>query len=275
MSYHVEQRTFLVGCPRSGTTLLQSMIAAHPQIVSFPETHFLVATGKTLRGRWYTRLGLASPEMKGQVDRFLVDMDRTDMRVLLPRHGVWIRQYATALVKILDTLAGEQGKTCWLEKTPGHLHYVDLIERYIPRVQFIHIVRNGPDVVASLYQVTHEHPQGWGGVYDIDYCVDQWNHDIQLTKRYTRKTNHILVQYEQLVKNPQAVLTDVCDFIGITFNQDMIAHHSLAAEKLILANEIWKQESKQAIYRECSKFERVFTQEQRAYILERLASIEL
>jgi hypothetical protein len=37
-------RLFLVGCPRSGTTLLQSLLAAHPQIASFPESHFLLVT---------------------------------------------------------------------------------------------------------------------------------------------------------------------------------------------------------------------------------------
>ena len=35
-----KQRIFLVGCPRSGTTLLQSLLAAHPDITSFPESHF-------------------------------------------------------------------------------------------------------------------------------------------------------------------------------------------------------------------------------------------
>ena len=36
----IEKRVFLVGCPRSGTTLLQSMLHAHPSIYSLPETKF-------------------------------------------------------------------------------------------------------------------------------------------------------------------------------------------------------------------------------------------
>ena len=40
----IKDRIFIVGCPRSGTTLLQSLLAAHPQIHSFPETHFFPNT---------------------------------------------------------------------------------------------------------------------------------------------------------------------------------------------------------------------------------------
>ncbi|MGL4503377.1 MAG: sulfotransferase family protein, partial [Planktothrix sp.] len=40
MDQIIKNRIFLVGCPRSGTTLLQSLLAAHPQIASFPESHF-------------------------------------------------------------------------------------------------------------------------------------------------------------------------------------------------------------------------------------------
>lgn len=267
-------RIFLVGCPRSGTTLLQGMIAAHSQIASFAETHFLVATGRTRRGRWCTRLGLASPEMKKQLDRFLAAIDQADMRSLFPRHGVWIRQYATALVNILDTLTLGQGKTFWLEKTPGHLHYVAHLERYIPDVAFIHILRNGADVVASLYQVTQDHPRDWGKGYDMDQCIARWNKDVKLTQRHCHKINHHVVHYERLVQAPQAVLAGVCQFIGVPFESAMITQHSLAAQEFILAHETWKQEAKQNIHdANGKKFDRIFDKEQKAYILERLVRV--
>jgi hypothetical protein len=271
---HIKGRIFLIGCPRSGTTLLQSMITAHPQIASFPETHFLVATGRTRRGVWCTRLGLASPEMKEQLDRFLVDIGRTDMSVFFPKYGIWSRQYATTLVRILDTLTIEQEKTFWLEKTPGHLHYVERLEQYIPGVKFIHILRTGADVVASLYEVTHDYPRDWGGQYDIDQCIARWNEDVKLSQRYCHKANHHIVHYERLVQSPTAVLTGVCQFIGVPFLPAMIAQHTLAAEKCILAHETWKQAAKQDIHNtNGKKFNRMFDQEQRAYILKRLIRI--
>lgn len=87
----IQARLFLVGCPRTGTTLIQSLLAAHSQIASFPESHLLLAGGGT---RW--------------------------------------------------------GQTIWLEKTPLHLLYIKQFEQFIPGVKFIHLLRNGADVVASL-----------------------------------------------------------------------------------------------------------------------------
>ena len=275
MEKEIKERIFLVGCPRSGTTFLQSLIAAHPQVASFPETHFLVATGRTWRGRWCTRLGVASPEMKERLDQFLGEIGHDEMRVLLPRSNWLIRPYADALVRILDRLTLNQGKAVWLEKTPGHLHYVDLLERYIPGARFIHIVRNGPDVVASLYEITRKYPQHWGGAYSIDHCIDRWNQDVRLTQRYARRANHMLVRYEKLMKDLQVVLADVCDFIGVAFSQDMVTRRGLATKEVVLAHEAWKQENEHAIHQKYTRFEGVFSQSQRALIQERLAQIEL
>jgi hypothetical protein len=275
MKGKIKGRIFLVGCPRSGTTLLQSLIAAHPQIASFPETHFLVAPGRTRRGRWLTRLGLASPEMREQLERFLDEIGQTDTRTLLPRYGVWIRQYASALVRILDVLSLKQGKPFWLEKTPGHLHYVELLERYIPGASFIHILRDGTDVVASLYEVTRDHPQYWGGPYSVDQCITRWNKDANLTQRYCLTANHHMVRYERLIENPEIVLADVCRFIGVPFEPAMITRHNLAGEGSILKHEIWKQSAKQDIHNaKGKKFEHIFEKEQRTYILERLVSLD-
>jgi hypothetical protein len=94
-------------------------------------------------------------------------------------------------VKLLDKLTLAQGKSVWLEKTPGHLYYIDDLERYIPEVKFIHLVRNGADVVASLYEVTNQYPQEWGGAYHIEQCIRTWNQAVKLTEEHLGKENHI------------------------------------------------------------------------------------
>jgi hypothetical protein len=253
--------------------LLQSLIAAHSQIASFPETHFLVATGKTRRGWWSTRLGLASPELRTQLNQFLTDVGQADIKSFVPRYGISVRQYAKALVEILDALALGQGKTLWLEKTPGHLHYIDQLERHIPDARFIHLLRNGPDVIASLYQVTHENPEGWGGVYDLDQCIDRWIMDVEITQRHRSKANHTVVNYEYLVERPKAVLAQVCRFLDVSFEPEMIARRSVALEKLVRNDETWKCEVRRDIYNaNGTKFEGLFDDTQKAYIRERLAA---
>jgi hypothetical protein len=272
MTERIKGRIFLVGCPRSGTTLLQSLIAAHPQIASFPESHFFPAVGK----KWRTTLGLASSKgfERKRLYRFLANIGRTDMKRLVPRYGILVRQYTNAFVNVLDTLTISQGKDFWLEKTPSHLHYIDVIEKYVPTARFIHILRNGLDVVASLYEVTHQHPHEWGGIYDIGRCIARWNKDVKLTQQYIHRENHTLVRYEQLIRNTDAVLTTVCGFIGIGFREDMVAQHSLAAERLILRQEPWTQQAMQEIHSaHKNKFDVLFNEQQRISILERLVHL--
>jgi hypothetical protein len=142
-------RLFLVGCPRSGTTLLQSLVAAHPQVASFPESHFftrIISSRPVLR-----HLGLASLRARPQFTLLLDLLGRPELRTCLPRLAVSPRQYARAFTTVLDTVAREQHKQAWLEKTPRHLEYIDDISALVSNAKFIHLIRNGADVVASLY----------------------------------------------------------------------------------------------------------------------------
>ena len=61
-------------------------------------------------------------------------------------------------VTMAGAAAGSRGCAGWVEKTPANLYAVDVIERWVPGARFVHIVREGADVVASLCAVAH----GWG-----------------------------------------------------------------------------------------------------------------
>ena len=55
-----------------------------------------------------------------------------------------------------------QGKTIWLEKSPDHLRYIDQIEKLVDEAKFIHILRNGFDNIASIYDLAGKYPETWG-----------------------------------------------------------------------------------------------------------------
>ncbi|MEQ8960988.1 MAG: sulfotransferase [Coleofasciculus sp. C2-GNP5-27] len=82
----LKERIFLVGCPRSGTTLLQSLLAAHPQIASFPESHFfrhLIPEFEPKR----RLLGLSSRRGKPHFQRFMREIGHEEMQTYLPKFG--------------------------------------------------------------------------------------------------------------------------------------------------------------------------------------------
>ena len=273
--HKVQNRIFLVGCPRSGTTLLQSLLAAHPEIVSFPESHFCNAIFIN-RSPKRQKLRLASKLAYRKLEKFLREISQEEMKQYLPKFGLFPSQYAYSFIKILDILTEQQDKKIWLEKTPGHIRYINYLEKWIKDAKFIHIIRNGPDVVASLFEVTKQHPDIWGGAWDIDVCINQWIEDVRLSQSYLSKLNHTLVEYEKLVENSRAILTELCKFIGVEFAENMLQDYQAVAKQVTLENEPWKASVQGKINSDKSKkFQKLFNQEQQTYILKRLSEVRI
>ena len=269
---NIRERLFIVGCVRSGTTLLQSLLAAHPQITSFPETHFFpYVTGSKLQKLFR----IASPEGKVTIYKFLKDINEENFENLIPKNSFLVKDFINSFVKILDNITIKRGKIIWLEKTPRHLYYIDIIEKYIRKVKFIHIVRNGEDVVASLYDINRTHPDLWRIEGGIDSFIDRWNKDIKITKRHINKSNHFLVKFDELLQNTEFVLGKLCTFIGVDFSKKMLERDVSITEKLILENEPWKTSVKGEITKPIKKkFDLLFDENQKKYIKNNLEIID-
>lgn len=269
---HSYPRLFLVGCPRSGTTLLQSLLAAHSQIASFPESHFFrYLLGN--RSTWRTKLRIPSPLARQRFDEFLTEVGHPELKKYLPKTSVFTRQYVKEFIRVLDELTQQQGKNLWLEKTPGNLYYISYIEKRVPGAKFIHLVRNGADVVTSLYDVTHQYPEEWRGAWDLDRCIRQWIKDVRLSLNHLHKPNHILIQYEQLIDNQPLVLAELCNFIGVDYEPTMLEDYQKVAKNVILPSESWKVSVQQGIYNTSGKkFNQLFNEDQKEYILQELSA---
>jgi hypothetical protein len=272
----IEARVFLVGCPRSGTTLLQSLLAAHSRVTSFPETHFL--SGLRPSKTPYRALGLASRAAMRRLETFRDELGRQP-----PRWPAWwerllARTMFGAFVRMLDGLALEAGASAWVEKTPNHLRYVDEIERHLPSAKVLHIVRNGPETVLSLYRTTRDHPERWGGSWTLERCVERWNESVRLTAAHAGKPHHHVVRYERLLEDPQPVLQRVCGFLGIPYEAGMLARRAEAAQRVVAPWEEWKggvfERVADTTESRREAFERELDPDQRAYVAEHLVSLE-
>lgn len=266
-------RIFLVGCPRSGTTLLQSMLAAHPAIASFPESHFFV---KLLPRPVLRSFGIASRRARNRLNQFLLEIGRSDLSCKLSRTALFMNQHTRAFVEILDTITEQQGKQLWVEKTPLHLHYIELIQSLIPEASFIHIVRNGSDVIASMYEVTQKHPDAWQGARSIEQCVTRWLNDIEISRSFCDRPNHALVSYENLVEEPRSTLEQLCCFIGIPFDDSMLKEYCRVAKTVSLSDEPWKQSTQNTLLNANGrKFYQVFDELQRQQVMSRIGEVSM
>lgn len=255
-------RLFLVGCPRSGTTLLQSLLAAHPAVFSVPESHLypqLLSPNRVLR-----RLGVARRDAP---QRFSGLLSTLGLPAATPR-GVFVRFYLQRLAQALDEATLAAGKTVWLEKTPRHLYYVADVARALPDAKFIHLLRGGSDVVASLYEVTRSHPEVWGGARSIDSCIARWVKDVGVSRRYLGHPDHFVLHYEALTRDPETCLRELFAFVGVPFEASVLTDYRQASSRVVAPGEAWKA-AVQGDIKTAPSRKTIFTLEEQAYIRER------
>lgn len=277
MKAKLEPPIFIFGCPRSGTTLLQSILATHPEIASFPETKFfLYGVAKYEPKR--QKFGLISRRLKPHLNQyFKYQINHPEMLKYFPKVPIldFINLYTRSFIKVLNILTIEEGKSLWLEKTPDHLLYLDYIEKMLPEARMIHLLRNGSDVVASLYEVTHKYPEPWGGdCWSLNLCIRRWVEAVEITRQHIHKPNHILVRYEDIITNPQAELLKLCQFIGINFTYSMLQNYLKTSEKLSLES-AGRTVKKEITNCQSEKFQKLFNESEREYIIKGLSKVDL
>ncbi|QHS23488.1 sulfotransferase [Virgibacillus sp. MSP4-1] len=236
-------RIFIVGCARSGTTLLQSMLASHPQLVGFTESHFFDKNFHNLLTN--DKVYLPKMELKNNIVKFFYDnnIDEDLIKQIqenrkLRTAGSWTKDF----IHVLDQYSERNNFEGWIEKTPPHLHHLNFINNMVQNVKFIHILRDGKNVVASMHEVANKHPEVWGK-RTLEDCVERWNNDLQISLEWIRnKDNHIGIRYEELLESPEYILNILCNFIGIEYDSHMLNYRN-ATKDLVRKHEVWKSEN--------------------------------
>ena len=116
----------------------------------------------------------------------------------------------------------------------------------------------------------------WGN-RELDVCIARWNQDAHTTAEYLNLPDHFLLHYEALVTDPAAELGRLCEFIGVAYEPGMIKNRKAASEGIILESEPWKQgvSEEKIANTPHRKFNQLFTEAEKEYILENLVKVEL
>jgi hypothetical protein len=210
---------FVVGFQRSGTTLLQSMLGAHPAIAAPPETYFVfriaalrdyygdLSDDDNLRRVLHDTIHPPLPLLAG----LGLDEDRV-FEVARTRS----RAYATVLDVVMSEIARQWGKRRWSDKSPGQPAHAVLA--LFPHAQVVHIVRDPRDVIASSLET----PWTSGSARQI---ARQWRRFTLACLRTGLESGprrYLMVRYEDLTREPEVVLRGVCHFIGEEFHPEML-----------------------------------------------------
>lgn len=208
-----ERLVFLIGSPRSGSTLTARMLGAHSAIAAPPETHLLTPLA---------HLGYYGNVEKAPYDPIITRQGAHELVRLLPGGE---EDYLAALRACSDTvyerLLAASGRQLLLEKTPAYALVLDFLAKLYPKAKYLVLTRH-PLAVWSSYVESF---------FDGDHEAAHRNNP--LLERYVPAIARFLrerpvpllhLRYETLVKEPDAEMRRACDFLGISFEPGMVEY---------------------------------------------------
>jgi hypothetical protein len=245
---------FIVGSPRTGSTLLRYVLNRSPGVCLASETHFLKHSRRAGLGDRLAVAAASSGDARRRAVREVVE------ELLRPRFWAWPSKNleADAFVdRVLATDLSERALFALLidlyverqcgdrpiavrgEKTPDHLYRVGTLARWFPEARFIHTFRDPRAIYASRLVRTEEGRRGmkarlpWVPARFLDPLLAPievvetsrvWLDAARLHRRHTRELGdrYRLVRFEDLVADPPAVLDEICAFVGIPFEERLL-----------------------------------------------------
>ena len=200
-----EQAVFIIGMPRSGTTLLETMLGSHPDIYAAGELKILA---ETLRKGIFIEDVLFIHLDKG---------DRIPEQVLKAPEGFFeigkgyseeLRRISPFSKKITD-------------KMPGNFFYLPIILLSLPDAKVIHIRRHPLDTLVSCFEQPFTEGHEWS--YDLEDLAHYFNHYFILSKHFESLFPQILkIDYEELVFDPEGTLKKIFDYLEIPFSEECL-----------------------------------------------------
>ncbi|HET6380053.1 MAG TPA: sulfotransferase [candidate division Zixibacteria bacterium] len=249
---------FIVGCARTGSTLLRHVVNRSERICLASETHFLAS-----RGGFRAERGLAAVRRAPERDR-QARLRRYAAELSGPRGWRWLERNVSR-VELVERLAATDlsarqvfgllldlyvERACGLrpgaagvvvgEKTPAHLYAVPRLNAWFPDARFIHTVRDPRAIFAS--QLARLRQGRWGPKARVPWLpgalVDPllapfeavrtrraWLDAVRLDGEYRRLLGdrYLLVRFEDLVTNPDGELRRVFAFLELPFEPRVLA----------------------------------------------------
>ncbi len=222
MSESRKPPVFIVGSPRSGTTLLRRILNRHPALAVCEESRFFEEVyarrsafgpleNTTNRARFVRELLLTA-----RVRQLGPDIEK--LRRQLLEEGT---SYRNVFRCLLQFYADSEGKPRGGDKTPVHSYFTETLSEWYPGAPIIHLVRDPRDVVASLQRM-HWAPKS---IVNNAYYWLRFN---RAAERSNIVRNTCGFNMSSLVANPERELSRICSHIGEDYSDALFPANSSA-----------------------------------------------
>ncbi len=215
--------TFIVGHPRSGTSLLRALLDNHPDLLVLPfETHLF----DWARSKDPASAMLARTRLWPTLQAHLPSISRDEVDDVLTRAFSQARDPRARMLALVEgwrELTGAPQETRWVEKTPRHLYEATTLLKWFPAEARILVMRRDPrDVMASALK---EDPSRT--IFQMA-LTGRLAH--QVTTEHERDPRFFVVGYEGLVRDPAGTMRAVCQFLDVPYDPVVVTPTVLGAE---------------------------------------------
>lgn len=190
---------FIIGSPRSGTSALAWAIAEHPAFWTSGETDFLYHLfGQERLDEVWARSGGEG--------------------LWLQRHGIGRAEFMSSLGLGINRMisARSEGKR-WVDQSPTYTAMADAIAELFPEALFLHIMRDGRNVVQSM--INSGFGTAWAGDFTEACRTWAWFVDQAVMFGTRHPARYLAVPYQFLAESPQGCFRGILDFIDAEFNE--------------------------------------------------------
>ncbi|WP_153009732.1 sulfotransferase family protein [Mastigocoleus testarum] len=220
----VEPHVFVVGAPRSGTTLMFSVLASHPAFSFIERETFFFVPRNVLDLECYTRLSNFGGPTKQEIKD--------------------IFKASSNLVELYDNVADlikqRDRKQRFLEKTPFHVLYLKFLINHFPNAKFIHMIRDGRDCYLSSKRLAaHYHKP-------LSKEATLWCDSIKARQSLGESRQIIDIRYEEFTHKPLEITQKIMNFLGEDFLEEQVKTTSYSKTKMF-AGESGHERLKQPI----------------------------
>ena len=219
----------ILGVSRSGTTLLKEMLSGASELAIPSESYFIP--------QLWDRHG-ERPDREA----FLDDLERLP-RIRewgVPREAIEARMperpsFAEAVGAVYAAYAELHGRRRWGDKTPSYMEELELLERAFPGAQYVHLIRDGRDAGLSFLAMRRRPRFNWARPRGLGGFAAQWRREVGRARALGRRlgpARYREVRYEELVADPEATIRELCEFLGLAFEPEMLEYQRrFAAER--------------------------------------------
>jgi len=270
------KRFFIIGNPRSGTTLFRLMLNKHSSVSVPPEAGFLVwlyNEYSEFDSNFDYKSIVESLKNTNKIESW--NLDFTNLQDFINLHKpITYSELMNVIYEFYSTIILRKDVKLYGDKNNYYLNHIKLLHKLYPDAKFIHIIRDGRSIAASYQDVMKKNistkyaPNLPTKIEDI---ADEWIENIgSIEKEFTKLPKELIntIKYEDLILNPEVSLKTICDFLDIAYEVDMLEYYKTNEKDGLEPKEYmaWKSKNLQPLKKEeVRKFELLTNQDRKIF----------